>query len=69
MPATGKKLACCSARSAKLKKANFDKAKSKADAATKASVGKHVHMNPKKAPAKKHPPSKPAKACKVCAKK
>ena len=66
MPVKAKKLACCSARSTALKKANY----AKATKAAREAVGKHVHMNPpKKAQAKKHPASKKAKPCKVCGKK
>lgn len=60
------KLACCSARSTALKKANYAKAKAAADK----KVGQHTHMKPakaKKAPAKKAP-AKKAKPCKACSK-
>lgn len=61
MPATAKKVPCCSARSTKLKQANYAKAKKAADA----KVGTHTHMNAKKATAKKAP-GKKAKPCRAC---
>ena len=65
MPVKAKKLACCSARSTKLKAANYAKAKKAAQDAQ----GQHTHMKAKKAPAKKHPAAKKAKPCKACGKK
>jgi hypothetical protein len=65
MPVKAKKLGCCSARSTKLKKANFDKAKKAAEAAIGAKAGAHTHMQVKKAKAKKAT-AKKAKPCKAC---
>jgi hypothetical protein len=65
MPVKAKKLGCCSARSTKLKAANF----AKASKAAQEAQGKHTHMKAKKASAKKHPAAKKAKPCRACGKK
>lgn len=67
MPIKPAGMKCCSARSVKLKKANFDKAKKAAQARSDRAAGAHTHMNPKKAHAKKAT-AKKAKPCKACSK-
>lgn len=66
MPVGAKKLPCCSARSTKLRKASFAKAKKHAEEVANR-IPKHDHMTAKKAKAKKAP-NKPAKPCKACGK-
>lgn len=65
MPAKPKKMACCSAARAKMKKVAFTKAKLKADTGASGPVKK---APAKKAPAKKAA-AKKAKGCMVCGKK
>lgn len=65
MPAKPK---CCSKRSAKLKKANFDKA-TKAANAPLGPEGRFAKKAPHKKASAKKAPSKKAKPCSVCGKK